>query len=238
MESGSSERPKRVLVVEDDLELREQILVPDLADLGFDVRAAGSALEMYRHLMSAEIDAVVLDVGLPDEDGFSALAHLRRSTDIVVVLLTGRSGSVDQIRGLDGGADAYLVKPIETDVLAATLRSVLRRRGAGVPNGAIAKALKASGWELALDGWRLTSPERKQIQLSHAELLLLAALMRTPGSAISREDLTRGIVAELPEFDPYRLEMVMHRLRRKVEEGCERALPVRSIRSVGYAWTS
>ena len=238
MESGSTERPKRVLVVEDDGELRDHILVPDLTDMGFDVRSAGSAREMYRHLMSAEMDAVVLDVGLPDEDGFSALTHLRRSTDIVVVLLTGRSGSVDQIRGLDGGADAYLVKPIESEVLAATLRSALRRRGAGAAEEVLAKGLKASGWELALDGWRLMSPERREAQLSHAELLLVATLMRTPGSAVSREDLAQSVVAQLPEFDPHRLEMVVHRLRRKVEAGCGRPLPVRSIRSIGYAWTS
>ncbi|WP_448136069.1 response regulator transcription factor [Stenotrophomonas rhizophila] len=237
MESLPSEQRKRILVVEDDLELREQILVPDLTEMGFDVQGAGSALEMYRYLMRSEVDAVVLDVGLPDEDGFSALTHLRRSADIAVVLLTGRSGSADQIRGLDGGADAYLVKPVETEVLAATLRSVLRRRGATSAKQAIPAVLNAYGWDLALDGWRLTSPERKQVQLSHAELLFLAALMRKPGSAISREDLSQNIVAELPEFDPFRLEMVVHRLRRKVEEGCQRPLPVRSIRSVGYAWT-
>ena len=117
MESLPSEQRKRILVVEDDLELREQILVPDLTEMGFDVQGAGSALEMYRYLIRSEVDAVVLDVGLPDEDGFSALTHLRRSADIAVVLLTGRSGSADQIRGLDGGADAYLVKPVETEVL-------------------------------------------------------------------------------------------------------------------------
>ena len=62
--------------------------------------------------------------------------------------------------------------------------------------------------------------------------------MRTPGAAMSRDDLTKNIVAQLPEFDPYRLEMVVHRLRRKVEEGAAQPLPVRSIRSIGYAWAS
>lgn len=238
MQSGSSGQHTKILVVEDDHELRDQILVPDLIDMGFDVQAAGSALEMYRQLMRGRVDAVVLDVGLPDEDGFSALAHLRQSDDVAVVLLTGRSGSADQIRGLDGGADAYLVKPVESEVLAATLRSVLRRRGRETAGPATATVLKASGWSLALEGWRLTSPAGKQVQLSHAELLLLAALMRTPGAAMSRDELTKNIVAQLPEFDPYRLEMVVHRLRRKVEEGAAQPLPVRSIRSIGYAWAS
>ena len=62
--------------------------------------------------------------------------------------------------------------------------------------------------------------------------------MRTPGAAMSRDDLTKNIVAQLPEFDPYRLEMVVHRLRRKVEDGGAQPLPVRSIRSIGYAWAS
>lgn len=246
----------RVLVVEDDDELREGVLVPGLRFCGFDVHGVANAFEMYRELISQRYRLIVLDVGLPDEDGFLAARRLRETTGAGIVMLTGRGANADRVRGLDEGADLYLTKPIAVDVLAANLRSLLRRLSdasfaretapapAQVPVAArsMLSAMPAAatsseagdGWRLEADGWRLVAPNGKVVALSELERVVATRLQASPRMPVAREALVTALIEVEHDFDPCRLEMLVHRLRRKVASRCDEALPLTVVRKVGY----
>lgn len=220
----SKTRP-RIILVEDDVELRDEILGPGLQDAGFHVTAVGSAAQLYECLRGGPFDIVVLDVGLADGDGFEVARHLRTISSVGIALLTGRASDADRLRGLGTGADIYLAKPIDIDVLAATLHSLARR--VQVP------ALSGT-WRLGTGGWHLHSPDGKRIELSAPERAILRRLFVNAGAPVLRTDLIAALTDDADAFDPHRLEMTMHRLRRKVAVASNVIFPLRAIRGKGY----
>ncbi len=232
----------RVIVVEDDLELREEILVPSLRANGFDAEGVPSAEALYRRFLAAPSDLVVLDIGLPDEDGLSAAAHLRSAQGmrVGIVMLTGLDSGGDQVRGLAVGADAYLAKPVEMNVLAATLNSVLRRLRAGSEAGErLAERSSTRAWQLDPDGWHLRAPSGRTVALTQPERRVLSCLLQSPGEPVTRDALILELAGSAEAtFDPHRLEMIVHRLRRKAEEQLGQALPLRAVRGIGYVFAS
>lgn len=222
----------RVAVLEDDPQLREAILVPGLRDFGFDITGAGTAAELYRHMLRHPFDMVVLDIGLPDEDGLSVLRHLRELSDLGIVMLTGNHGREDRIRALSDGADAYLSKPADVEVLAATLHSLQRRlQGHAAP-----RAVQAGmgPWHLDTDGWCLVSPRGKVVALTVPERSVLRALIADAGNPVGREALIALLADDVYDFDPHRLDMLIHRLRRKIAEQTGEASPLVTARGAGY----
>lgn len=227
---------QRILVVEDDPELREQILRPGLHEAGYDTTGAGSAMEAYRAMLSYDYSMFVVDVGLPDEDGFALAAHVRTlATDAGIIMLTGRLRShQDQARGLDQGADAYLTKPVDIEVLAATVRSILRRLArAAEPQNALA----ATGWSLDMSNWSLVAPGGARVRLTHAERVVLDLLFASPSETVPRKTLVAHLTRDIHDFDPHRLEMLVHRLRRKALEETGAKLPLSAVRGLGYVLT-
>jgi two-component system response regulator PhoP len=221
-----------ILVVEDDPGMRNDILIPGLEEAGFNVVGAGSAAEAYRCMLTRDFSLFILDVGLPDEDGFTMARHLRPLTDAGIVMLTGRKrGKADRIRGLDDGADVYLSKPIAIDVLAATVRSLLRRLRQP-KNWRPDEALP--GWRYDTDSWNLASPRGAKVRLSHAERLVVGLLAASSGETVARNTIISRLAQDIHEFDPHRLEMLIHRLRRKVLSITNEHLPLNAVRGVGY----
>jgi DNA-binding response OmpR family regulator len=220
----------RVALLEDDTELRERILLPGLRDYGFEAVGAGSAAELERVLQAGPVDIVILDVGLPDDDGFLVAQRLRNRSPVGIVMLTGRSARSDRIRGLTEGADAYLSKPVVLDELAATLHSLSRRllMAAAEPAG------EPGRWRLGADGWCLLSPANRSIALTQAERLVLVRLMQSPGTPVTRDELIAALTDDAYDFDPHRLEMLVHRLRGKIADHGGESLPLRAVRGVGY----
>ncbi|MFC4819872.1 response regulator transcription factor [Dokdonella ginsengisoli] len=227
----------RVAVLEDDEALREDILVPGLAANGYDVEGFGHASDLYRRLLATAFDVAVIDVGLPDEDGLSVARHLRAGSPLGIVMLTGRSRPAERLRALDDGADAWLAKPVEVEVVAATIGSLLRRMRlpavARAPVPAPAPA-SASRWRLAAQGWRLAAPSGRDVVLNRAERGVLECLFAANGEPVPREQLIAALGESRYEFDPHRLDMLVHRLRRKVVENTGQTLPLRSVRGRGY----
>ncbi|RUL64581.1 response regulator transcription factor [Dyella dinghuensis] len=220
--------PLFVLVLEDDAVLRDRVLVPKLRQFGFEVVTTGRAAEMREALGKRLPDIVLLDVGLPDGDGFELARQLRADhSHIGVVMLTGHSGSANLVRGLSEGADAYLSKPVEIDVLVATLYSVARRLG---PSAQVDGAT----WRLSADEWFLLSPAGGRVKLSKAERRLLDALMKQPNEVILRESLIAALTDDVTAFDPHRLESLIHRLRRKVLAALGEPLPLDAVHGTGY----
>lgn len=215
-------------MVEDDAELLEQILLPALREAGFDVVGMTSSLQLYRMWAGTSFDLVMLDVGLPDDDGVEIARHLRGlSPSIGIVLYTAYGGAGDRVRGLRAGADAYLVKPLDVDEVVQTIRNVLRRvRKEEAPAG--------DGWALVQQGWRLRTPSGATVGLNQAERQTLAALAAAARTPVPRDALIAALAGDVDGFDPHRLEMLVYRLRRKCVEQSGDVLPLRTVRGVGY----
>lgn len=228
--------PMRVGVLEDEEVLREAILLPTLRDHGFEAVGAGTAAGLYRLMLAQRLDMVLLDIGLPDECGLDVARHLRGAfPGLGIVMLTGSRGRDKRVRALVDGADAFLAKPVDGEVLAATLRSVARRLSrAPMPAAAIAPA-PAGCWHLEAEGWCLVSPNGGKLALTQAERGLLQALIAAAGQPVARQALMDVLGDESGEFDPHRLDMLVHRLRRKsatLAGGA--ALPLLAARGIGY----
>lgn len=219
-----------VLVVEDDEELRDQILVPGLRRFGFKPVGLGSAVELYKWLASNSCALIVLDVGLPDEDGFVVAKHLHETTGAGIVMLTGRHSQSDHIRGLAEGADVYFTKPLDVELLATALHSLSRR----MSTRSIAQAFAPAGrWRIEANGWRLVAPNGSVIALSGLERAVLNKL-ESADKPVPREDLVAELGGIIEDFDPGRLDMLIHRLRRKVESKAGHQLPLSAVRKMGY----
>ncbi|WP_313347699.1 response regulator transcription factor [Stenotrophomonas sp.] len=224
-----------VWVVEDDPELLA-LLLDDLAWRGATVRGLGSAEALYRALLSDRCDIVVLDVGLPGEDGYAVASHLRASADIGIVMLTGRGDARDMAMGLTQGADLYLIKPPDLDVLAAGLRS-LRRRLPGARGEPAVAAAPPSRWEMSTDGWTLHAPSGARLALTAMERGVLQQLFAAAGVAVTRDQLIAQVTDNPWDFDPHRLDVLVHRLRARVRSATGVELPIRALRGQGYLLT-
>ncbi|QNH14664.1 response regulator transcription factor [Xanthomonas sp. SI] len=219
----------RVLVLEDDPTLRERILLPGLRRFGFDTHGCGSGAELQARLRTWPADIVVLDVGLPDTDGFTVARELRQQYPAIgIVMLTSLGETEDRVRGLTGGADAYLSKPVEIDLLAATLHSLTRRLG-GTP------LEPARGrWQLSEDGWCLLAPSGAAAALTASERRLCQRLLEQPGLLVAREALIAALTDRVYDFDAHRLDSMVHRLRSKAQRRCGIALPLAAVHGKGY----
>jgi len=229
---GPVPAPLRLALLEDDDVLRERVLLPGLARHGFDVAPMRTVAQLEAALAQASFDLIVLDIGLPDGDGFTLTRQLQAGRPgMGIVILSGRDTSPDMVRGLSQGADAYLTKPVEIEMLAATLFSVARR----LSRPAAAAAHEVPAWQLQDDGWCLFSPQGKAVALTQSERRVLLCLWRTRGKLVSRTSLLATLGGELGlEIDPHRLDALLHRLRQKVQDRAGLALPLTAVRGAGY----
>lgn len=228
-----------ILVVEDDEEMRDQLLIPGLKRSGFEyVHGVGSAIETYRSMLTKTFAMFILDAGLPDESGIAMARHIRSASDAGIVMLTELcTSNADQVRGLDEGADAYLTKPIDLKLLVATMRSIFRRRQPGV-----VAATSHPNWVLAYDGWTLFTPSGAEVALTNGEREILRPLFANRGQAVSREQIVAALLEtnesdqSVQTFDPHRLELMVHRLRKKIAQHASESFPLNTIRGKGYVF--
>jgi DNA-binding response OmpR family regulator len=237
---GAVRQIPRVAVLEDDEVLRESILLPTLRDYGFEVAGAGTAAALYRLMLAQRFDMVLLDIGLPDENGLDVVRHLRQLfPDLGIVMLTGSRGRDKRVRALTDGADAFLAKPVDGEILAATLHSLARRLALVPPAAAVmtpASTRAVAGWRLEADGWCLVAPNDAVLALNVQERCLLGMLVAAGGKPVPKEHLLDALAGDNRDFDPHRLEMLVHRLRRKASAASEEgeSFPLLASRGVGY----
>jgi len=213
----------RLLLVEDDGMIGESVR-KGLQQDGFavdwvqDGRAAELALETTAY------DLLLLDLGLPKKSGLEVLASLRRrGATIPILILTARDAVADRVKGLDAGADDYLIKPFDLEELAARIRALLRRQsGRADPVLQVGKlTLDPAAREVTLDG--------KPVSLSAREFGLLHALIERPGAVLSRAQLEEKLYGWGHEVESNAVEVYIHVLRRKL--GVQL---IRNVRGVGY----
>ncbi|KAF1853429.1 hypothetical protein Lal_00041059 [Lupinus albus] len=225
-----------ILVVEDDREI-SALVARYLRGNDCRVTLAGDGREMDRALAEARIDLIVLDLMLPGEDGFSLCRRLRETSQIPILMLTAKSEEVDRILGLELGADDYLAKPFNPRELLARIRAILRRVSAEAPEPDERKRLHFAGWTLDVSLRQLLSPEGARVAITGAEFDLLHALCLRPGRVLSRDqllDLTQGRAAGPFERS---IDVLVSRIRQKIEVDTRNPEYIRTIRSGGYLFT-
>jgi len=186
-----------VYLVDDDEDFREE-MVFGLSRLGLNVHGFGSAAALYRAYAALPSEIVILDLNLGDEDGLSMAAHLRASQPIGIIMATAKGSIDDRLAGLEKGADAYLVKPIDIRELAATVMAVHNRvnRHCKVP-----APPQIPQWALVEGGWTLTDGMGHRLRLTVSEQRLLGCLFRARGSTVERSALVEAMGADvLPEW--------------------------------------
>lgn len=211
-----------LVLLEDEQGLREEIAA-FLGGNGYIVAQAASVAEFAQLSAAEKFDIAVIDVGLPDGDGFAVAADLRsRQPGTGIVILTARGGTDDKLHGLLGGADHYLVKPIKLAELAAYLAALARR----LP----------CGWRLVARSKMLYAPDGRGIPLSGQELTLMSLLADNAGKTVTRRSIVTAFGADWLSYDQRRLDTLVSRLRRRWKSELGIELPVRTEHAEGYCF--
>jgi DNA-binding response OmpR family regulator len=213
----------RVLIVEDSETIREMVSEA-LTDVGYhtDTRCDGDGLE--DHLNGLRPDLVVLDVMLPGRDGFALIDVIRQWGDVGIVLITARDGLQDRLRGLDGGADDYVVKPFELAELVSRVGAVLRRRGR------LPQVVQVGDLMLDVDA-AVAARAGHQLDLTATELRLLDFLVAQRGRIVSAAQILTAVWG-YGAYDPNLVQVHISGLRRKLEAHGPRIL--QTVRGIGY----
>lgn len=213
----------RVLLVEDDRMIGEAIQSA-LQDATYAVDWVRDGLAALIAFESQSYDLILLDLGLPKKDGITVLNTVRANGNLVpVIIITARDAVEDRIKGLDAGADDYVLKPFEMTELQARMRAVLRRKGGAagpvMSNGVI--SLEPTTREAIING--------DAIRLSAREFSLLHTLMIRPGAILSRSDLEDRVYGWNEEVESNAIEFLIHALRKKLGNSA-----IKNVRGVGW----
>lgn len=218
----------KLLIVEDEPKIGSY-LQQGLTEAGFVVDHVGSGMDGYHQAMTADYDLMLLDVMLPDIDGWQVLSLLReRGNNIPVLFLTARDSVADRVKGLELGADDYLVKPFAFTELLARVRTLLRR---GRPAVAISE-FKIADLVLDLIGRKVVRGGQR-IVLTAKEFALLELLVRRQGEVLPRSLIASQVWDMNFESDTNVIDVAIRRLRSKIDEGFETKL-IHTVRGMGY----
>lgn len=235
------QRMETHVAIVDDEPAITQLIADYLTGYGFrvsELRDGGALFDLMAHDPPA---LVLLDIGLGKEDGLAVARRLRADWHCGLVIVTGRGDVVDRIVGLEIGADDYVAKPFDLRELVARIKAVLRRLQPDEPTGTASAAqdqrLRFGGWLLDLDARTLMAPNNEEVTLTSGEFALLRALAEHPGRVLSRDFLleqTRG-----RDAGPYdrTIDVLVGRLRRKIEADPANPCIIKSVRSAGYVLT-
>ncbi|HBH89951.1 response regulator [Ponticaulis sp.] len=217
--------PSHILVVDDDDRIRD-LTRRFLSNLGYHVTAANGGVTAKKLLEQLLFDLIVLDVMMPQVDGFELLEHLRQTDKTTpVIMLTARGETTDRIEGLKLGADDYLTKPFEPEELALRIAAVLRRVVVEEP----VEEIEMSGLIFNLAREELKDGD-KLVRLTDGETQLLKILAENAGEPVSRETLANGTSAGADRS----VDVQITRLRRKIEPDPKEPIHIQTVRSIGY----
>ena len=225
--------PPEVLIADDDRELCE-LLQSYLEAEGFAVRCVFTGAQALGSLRQDACDLLILDVMLPELDGFSALRRLREFNAVPVLMLTAKGDEIDRIVGLELGADDYLAKPCNPRELLARVRAILRRTGPDArPRGAAEGTLRVGPLAMQSAARRLSHAGRV-LELTSAEFDLMAVLMRQAGQVVNREQLSREALGREPAAYDRSVDVHISNLRRKLAEADAGREWIVAVRGKGY----
>jgi two-component system, OmpR family, response regulator len=232
------ESVSHVVVVEDDPEI-SRMMANTMTEHGFEVTAARSGRDLDRVMSDVKIDCVILDVGLPGEDGLSICRRLRGKSSIPIIMVTGRGTDTDRIVGLELGADDYLPKPFNPRELVARVRAVMRRCSGGEAGTEVAapQVLMFEGWRLDMARRQLFAPDGAPKSLTSGEFNILAIFCQHPRKVLSRDELLDMLHGRAAAVFDRSIDVQISRLRRKIEVNLKDPSYIKTVRYGGYFFT-
>lgn len=222
----------RILIIDDDTELSgllRELLTPE----GYDIDTHPGGADAASRALGGGYGLVILDVMLPEVNGFDVLRDIRRSSDLPVILLTARGDDVDRIVGLEIGADDYLPKPFNPRELTARIRAVLRRTHPRAHDGDRIIVVD----DVVVDpGARSVSRDHVVVDVTTVEFDILRMLVASAGQVVAREDLSQAVLGRA--LDPFDRSIDMHisKLRRKLGDAADGSERIKTVRGVGYIY--
>ncbi len=234
----SSQDQRHILICDDEEDVREMV-GEYLVRRGFMVSTAPDAESMRQVLEEKSIDALVLDINMPGEDGLSALRSLRAVNDLPVIMLTATAEVIDRILGLEMGADDYLGKPVDLRELEARLKTVLRRQSLPKAEPDDSKAegkIQFGECTLDMESALLFAPDGQEIPITAMEFSLLKVFANNRGRVLNRDQLLDQ--AHDRDWDPFdrSIDIRISRLRRKIEPNAKKPEVIRTVRGIGYIY--
>ncbi|MFZ4479999.1 MAG: response regulator transcription factor [Rhodoferax sp.] len=221
----------RIAILDDDADMSR--LLRFLLQKEYEVVTPGDGMQLCHLVDEGAVDVIVLDIGLPDEDGISIAQRIRTTSSIPIIFLSGYSSEEMIIKGLNIGADDYVTKPFQTEVLLARVRSALRRGKEHAP------ALPQLNIQLGdvlfeVRDQRLVKADGQLVKLTEMEALILSTLAQADNQMISREEMFRRIYGREWDLLNRGLEVHLSHLRRKLTEVSGVGNPIIGLRGVGY----
>jgi DNA-binding response OmpR family regulator len=227
---------RHVLVIEDDKDIALSLRIV-LGRGGLEATLASTGRDGLRAFHSVRPDLVILDVGLPEMDGWTVLERIRELSDVPIMMLTAHGQEAEKVRGLHGGADDYMTKPFGNDELTARALALLRRRPPAGSSGEEVHEVFDDGIIEVDFAAREVSVSGELVALTPTEYRLLAALVRHQGQVLSAQTLLDLAWSDPLGIGPERVKYTVMRLRRKlgVDQGTARS-PIEAVRGFGYRY--
>jgi len=228
-----------ILIVDDDERLRRTVS-RYLKKEGYVAREAGTGEEMRKRLAAEVVDLVILDLMLPDDNGLDLAREVRSQSDVGIIMLTGKVGTIDKIVGLEVGADDYLTKPFDHRELLARVRTILRRvpkEKKRVPESSIS-SVQFEGWTLDLVTQELKSPSGDLVYLTSNQFQLLVSLVTQAEQPLSRKAISELMGGRnwLPLNRS--VDVLVGKLRKKIEVDPKAPKLIKTVRGVGYKFAA
>ena len=232
----------KILVVDDDSELCD-MLAAYLAHEGFMVHTASNGAEIRRHIATSRIDLVLLDVMLGEEDGIKLCRELRAEQDVPIIFVSTLSSDQQRVAGYEVGADDYIAKPFNLELLLARIKAVLRRgrRSASLNYRRDIAEYHFNGWRYSGKSDEVYSPNGVQVALSKQETRLLKVLLANPHIALTREEILTAMditqdASTYVDASGRALDVLVGRLRSKIERNPKAPEFLKTERGVGYVF--
>jgi DNA-binding response OmpR family regulator len=223
----------RVLVIDDDDDIRV-LVITLLERAGVTARGAANGRDGLREFHSWRPDLVVLDVSMPELDGWNVLDRIRDMSAIPVLMLTARGDELERVRGLQAGADDYVVKPFGKQELVARVQALLRRAAQAAPQEE--QARYADDY-LAIDwGQRSVHVGEREVQLTPLEFRLLSTFVRNPRQVLSRDQLLELVWGDAFGVGGDQVKLYIGYLRRKLDPEATDEVPIETVRGFGYRY--
>ena len=223
----------RVLVIDDDDDIRS-LVVSLLERAGVTVRGAPNGRDGLREFHAWRPDLVVLDVSMPELDGWKVLDRIRDMSAVPVLMLTASGDELERVRGLQAGADDYVVKPFGKQELVARVQALLRRASQGQPaeeQESYADAYLSIDW-----GQRSVHVGEREVQLTPLEFRLLSTFVRNPRQVLSRVQLLELVWGDAYGVGGDQVKLYIGYLRRKLDPEATDAVPIETVRGFGYRY--
>ena len=211
---------------------------------GFKVSLAATGKEMLACIDSEAIDLVLLDLGLPDEDGLVLARQVRARSSLPITVVTARKEQEDRLAALEIGADDHLTKPFDPEELTLRVRNILGRAGDGSNTNAEealrerTEVFKFLGWTLDAGGHSLTGPDGDKVTLTRAEFNLLTSLARAPNRVLSRDYLLDAVSQDADAPTDRLIDILISRVRKKIEPNPKKPEIITTVVGCGYKFSA